>query len=148
MKLEALHLLPDDDSPGSVRMYRIRVGLIACSAWIVLAFFVIPAMITGVPKLGQLAWAGEVDKKIEDAMLPLREDNEATNQNLKALTEQTKINQSFLIEGQLHAAQRAWCESDKKGQRAPIAAQRIDELKKQYKKLTGEHPYIPTCQQV
>jgi subfamily B ATP-binding cassette protein MsbA len=25
-------------------MYRIRVGLIACSAWIVLAFFVIPAM--------------------------------------------------------------------------------------------------------
>jgi hypothetical protein len=151
MKLEVMHLLPDEDNPKSIRNWRIRVFIVGCSSSAVLCFFVLPALLGfpyAIPKLGAVVWAADIDKKIEDAMSPIEADNLAIKQNLESLNAQTKINQSFLIEGQIQAAQSAWCESNKRGIRAPIAAQRIDELKRQYQRLTGEAPYIPTCQQV
>lgn len=94
------------------------------------------------------ASAGEVDRKIEDAIKPLKEDIASIKDSVDELSKQTKLSQAILIEGQIHASQRSWCESNRRGQRAPIVAQRIDELKKQYTRLMGEAPYIPTCQQV
>ena len=131
-------LLPgDENDPRSVKRYRIRTALVACSGFLLTVFVILPAMFVGLPKVGQIAWAGEVDDKIAAAISPLN----ARLTNIEA-------NQIELLRGwysqrlrDLQAARRTATDEHVKRR----MDNEIDDAQARYRGLTGERYPLPAC---
>ncbi len=75
-------LLPrDENNPASVRNYRLRTAFVACATCAVVFLFVVPTLVPFIPFMAKVAWADDVDDKINSAMKPvlqqLKEQNDA-----------------------------------------------------------------------
>lgn len=135
-----INLLPDDDKPKSVRNWRIRQALIACSAWAMMVFLTIPALF-GVPyelpRAGMVAWASDLEST--------KTDFQKTVASFKSSLEDT---QALVLEGLIIDAQRGWCEAKRSKTPPGIYALRVRDLKKKYEDSIGKVPEIPDCDRV
>lgn len=151
MNLVDLKLLPDDERPESVRNYRIRLALVACTAWMGVYFFVMPALVGfpyTLPVLGGVAYADSQDAKIQAAIAPLKQDISKINEKVDNLSAESRETRAVLLDNALVSAQKSWCEAYKKGVRATAIAERIRELKRKYKAVTGEDADVPPCNEI
>lgn len=130
-------LPPDDADPKAIKRYRLRTALVACSAFLTVGAIVLPAMFVGLPKIGQLAWAGEVDDKIAAAFSPLD----------RRLTSIESI-QIEILRGQysqqIRDLHRARCTSTDEHVRRRMDGE-IDTAQAKYRNLTGERYPLPAC---
>ena len=130
-------LLPgDENDPRSVKHYRLRTALVACSSFLSIVFIVLPALFVGLPKLGQVAWAGEVDDKIAKAIEPVLTEQRAQGEVLKEI----RIDQLATKLRELHALR---CQADSYG-RARVDRE-IDPAQRKYFELTGYRYPLPAC---
>lgn len=70
MLFELFDRLIDAESPNATRKWRSTVGYLLLAIFFATTFLATAAT-TGVPMLGKLAWANEVDKKTQDVIAPL-----------------------------------------------------------------------------
>ena len=138
-------LLPSDENdPRSVKHYRLRTALVACSSFLLVLFVVLPAMTVGLPRIGTLAWAGEVDDKIEQATAPIKAQ---LGQIATQLATQEQI-QKRILAGQLAAQardlHRLKCTTTDDYTRARMERD-IEDAQQEYRALTGERYPLPAC---
>lgn len=86
---------PDQEKPQQMWSYLRRMALTLMVAFFVLFFIVIPAMFYALPKVGSLAWAGEIDTKIDTAM---NAKLKPVNDKLQELTNNQKEQGDILTE--------------------------------------------------
>lgn len=149
--LEWIQLSPTDDTPAAMKRWCQRhAALVACILF-ALVFFIIPAMLWAVPRMGSLAWAGDVDTKIEAAIGPIRRDIEnIKNKDIQEIKDAVArsnatandIKASLLGQSILNA-RRAQCDAINGGTPARFWADRVLELRDQYRRLTGEGFEMP-----
>lgn len=138
--MKDLHLLPKDDSPESIRNWQLRVALVACSSWIMLYFVIIPAALTGVPRLGALAWARDVDQKVQEAIAPI---NDKIDRLEMAVTDQTETSNALLLE----LTEKTLTEMNRRRCSAPTTEDRdywqsqMNKLKPRYLRYSGGISY-------
>ena len=65
----ASSLVPSDDKPETLRSWRIRMALVACSGWLAQVFIVFPALFLGLPMIGRVAWSDELAAAKQTAQL-------------------------------------------------------------------------------
>lgn len=70
MIFELFDRLIDADSPTATRKWRSTVGYLLLSIFLATSFLAAAAT-TGVPLLGKLAWADEIDKKTKEVIAPI-----------------------------------------------------------------------------
>lgn len=124
MKLPDFNILPVDEKPESVRLWRIRQALISCSAWSVIAFFILPALIGlpfVLPMVGQVAWASDTDK---------------LNAKLKDI-------EVRMLAQSIYQACEVKAQSQAKGLHSPYWQRQVRELKEQYFNMTGQSFELP-----
>lgn len=130
-------LLPDDENdPRSVKRYRLRVTLVACTTFLLVVFGVLPAMTVGLPRIGSIAWAAEVDDKIAKAIEPVLTEQRAQGEVLKEI----RIDQLATKLRELHAVR---CAADGTG-RARLDWE-IEAAQRKYVNLAGYRYPLPAC---
>lgn len=145
------HLLPDDESPKSLRNYRLRLAGVACYSALIITFFVLPALLGipySVPKLGTVAWGADVDTKIADKVGSIEQQLANLNQNLTTLSRQNIETQSGLLERDIMESQKNWCDAYGRRERATAWAARIRDKMSEYARLTGKQFELPGCDRV
>lgn len=90
-----------------------RVAFVACSSWALTAFVVLPLMFTGVPPMGQLAWANDVQDRIDQAVAPLTQDLKAIKDKLDAQDRRSKELQILDLRQKVFETRVAQCKSRK-----------------------------------
>ena len=130
-------LLPANESPEAVRRYRLGIAAAALSAF-VLSSLILLAMSVGWPRLGSLAWAGEVDEKVARAVKPI-------NEQLGEIQSQLKRSETRDIASELRDLHRLKCATTDSYTRERMARD-VEEAQQQYRKLTGERYPLPACQ--
>lgn len=158
------HILPDEDRPGTMRKWRMRVALTACSNWIytflILTPFLIMALFTDtVPKLSGVVWAAEINNKIEKSVetavqpirqevLEVKQEVSGVKEAVEALTEANRASAAAALGNTIIQATRERCKTMSQGRGGEAWADRIFELRRQYRKLTGETFDPLTCTDV
>lgn len=138
------YLMPADDSPTAIRNYRLRMGLVACSAWLGLYLVIFQALLWPVPFIGQIARASEVDDKIKDAMQPVQAQlGQITTQIAQQDATLTAIRVDQ-IETKLRDLQRLLCEDGDDRARGALERE-IEAAQREHRKLTGERYPLPVC---
>lgn len=155
--IEWLQLTPKDDSPASLKQWCQRHALaVACSLG-ALVLFVLPAMLWAVPKLGSLAWSSEIDRKIEAAVAPIRQDIEnIKKKDIQEIKDAVKLSndaardiKASLLASSILNARRQQCDAITSGAPARYWSDRLIELKGEYRRLTGEQFDLPqTCAEI
>lgn len=138
-------LPPDDADPKAVRRHRQRLTIVACSAWLMLFLGVLPAMLVGLPLIGRVAWASDIDQKIAAAVAPVQQ---AANDAAKASQDQAKQTRALkmqLLERDIFAAITAKCEAKSRGSGVRFWTERVQQLKGEYQDLTGRAYDEPDC---
>jgi hypothetical protein len=115
------YLVPQDDKPETMRLWRIRIALVACGTFFIVTGFVLPAMITGLPKLGSVAWASDI-------------------QGLKNDVNDIKIQ---LLSQSILAANQQKCEQEKDGKFSSYWQEQLSKLKREYWLMTGQSFELP-----
>jgi hypothetical protein len=145
------HLLPDDESPKSLRNYRLRLAGVACYSALIVTFFILPALLGipySVPKLGTVAWGADVSYEVESKVGSIQEELKAMNDNMTDLMRQNNETRATLIDRDIMESQKNWCEANERHERATAWAARIRDLMGQYARLTGKQFELPTCDRV
>jgi len=145
-------LLPSDEhDPRSVKRYRLRTALVACSSFLTVLLVVLPAMFTGLPKLGQIAWAGEVDDKIAEALGPVREEIGKVADKHRAMAMDLEATRAMVrrvlignLAAQLRDLNRMRCAASDAAVRAR-AERDIEDSQQEYIGLTYERYPLPAC---
>lgn len=139
-------LLPSDEAnPNSVRNYRLRVALVACSAWVTLFLVVMPAFIPWIPFPIKVALASDLDQKIAAAVVPVQQ---AANDAARASQEQAKETKALklqLLERDIFTAVIEKCEARRRGNGVRLWTERLQQLKSDYQDLTGRAYDEPDC---
>lgn len=139
-----------EDNPKSLKRWRRSVGAVSLIGLAVGLFFILAAT-TGVPLGGTLAWAGEVEKKIDSkvsaAVKPLEERMTKVETAVTETTSTTRILLAKLASDQVDALVRRRCKSGD--------ADEIQYLSKEIRKYQDDYeasrgkPYpTPTCEEV
>lgn len=144
-------LPPDDADVRGLRRYRWRMTLVACGAFMTVWGVVIPALTVGLPLVGRVAWADEVDRKIEQVVGPIRQDfanlkreanaAQAVNQRI-----QRRILMNQLAQ-QLRDLQRIRCADGQGEHTVDRLDDEITAAQDEYRELTGERYPLPPCAQ-
>lgn len=146
------HFLPDDDSQKSVRKYRLMIAGTSYSVWTFVFAILVPFLITafwvGFPDRGTVVWASEIDKKVADAVAPIHKDVADIKVAVQALTEANKRSAAAALGQTIITATRDRCRAIAAGRSADALADRILDLRREYKNLTGEHFQPLTCSDV
>lgn len=108
----------------------------AQAAAVLMVWFVLVPAIFGfpyhLPEAIQTSWAGDVQA--------LKRNQEEVRASLLGI-------QSTIIEGQILETHARWCDSPRDQRESSGWAARLEDLQKQYKRLTGERvEHLPMCQ--
>lgn len=139
-------LIPNDESDAqSLRVYRLRLALVACSAWLVVCLIVIPALFVGLPMLGRVAWADEMKGKIAESVLPIQQDIEALQHDIQAATAAMNAAIAETIYQEVLQLARQRCATTDGHERDRLSAL-IRARQVRYRLLSGDVGYsAPTC---
>ena len=139
-------LLPlDDADPQEVRRHRQRLTVVACSAWLTLFLLVLPAMIVGLPLVGKVAWASDLDQKIAAAVAPVQQAANDAAQSSQDQARETKALKLQLLERDLFTAIIEKCEAKRLGTGVRVWTERLQKLKTDYATMTGYLYDEPDC---
>lgn len=136
---------PEDD-PKSVKRWRRSVGavsLLSLGLAVVLTF----AGTTGIPLAGNLAWAGDVDKKINASVKPLEERMTKVEAAVTATTDTTKILLAKLASDQIDQLVRRRCRSGDSDE-IQYLSKEIRRYQDDYELSRGKPYPTPTCEEV
>lgn len=143
-------LLPEDEKPESVRNHQLRLSLVACASILTLTLVVLPAMFIGWLNLGQLAWANdvakEVDNKVEAAVKPIKEQVDRIEAQVEQQTADTGEVIVGLLASELRGAAATRCLAP--AWQRERENRKIEELQRKYKIRTGGEYDIPSCNEL
>lgn len=135
-------LLPTDEAdPKSVRRYRLRVAMVACGTFLTTFLVALPAAVVMFSRIAPVAYAGDVDQKIKDAIAPIQADVAAIK------TDQRDIKAIFLAQS-LMQLKRNQCEAIKNDRPAGAWTEQIQKMRTEFKRVTGEEFDMPDCREV
>lgn len=136
---------PEDD-PGSVKRWRRSVGAVSIVSIMVGIFFVFAAT-TGVPLAGSLAWAGDVDRKVANAVKPLEDRMTKVETAVTETTSTTKILLAKLASDQIDQLVRRRCRAGDPDEISYLSKE-IRRYQDDYEASRGKTYPIPTCEEV
>lgn len=136
-------LIPSDEGDAqSVRMYRLRLALVACSAWLAVCLLVIPALFLGLPLIGRVAWADEVGDKITRSVTPIHRELAELKREIQAATAATNAALSETIYQEVLHLSRQRCAMPDPRERDRLATL-IRARQLRYQQLSGDLTYAP-----
>lgn len=139
-------LLPSDESnPNSVRHYRLRVALVACSAWVTLFLVVVPAFIPWIPFPIKVALAADLDQKIAAAVAPIQQATADAARAQQAQASETRALKLQLLERDIFTAVIEKCEAKRRGTGVRLRTERLQKLKADYLAMIGHAYDEPDC---
>lgn len=142
-------LLPkDENNPASVKRHRLRVALVACASFMSLLFVVFPSLFVGLPQLGKVAWADEVDDKIAQVVEPIRRDVEVIKSAVGEAKQESLRTRIWLLGNEVFKARQEQCNAIKAGSGARFWTERLLELKSEYEALAGRTYDVPSCEEL
>lgn len=148
-------LLPKESDPESMRLYRLRVAIVACSAWCTLFLVVIPAMTSGLPLIGRIAWETKVDEKIQKVMVDSSSYTVLDVQRGEDLKKQVEIlsvivrdDRADRIEQGVFNAKLQQCQAVQEKRSAIFWTEQLRLLLAQYRRIMNKDIEVPTCQEL
>lgn len=144
------YLLPIDETEEAVRSYRLRTSIVAYLTSAVMVFVVLPLLL-GVPfsfPVGEIAYASQVDHKIEQKFGEVQEQLTNMNKTMLRLMDQQRSDRANALDKDIIDSHKNWCDGQKAGQRATAWAARVRDLMKEYKAVTKEEFDLPSCDRV
>lgn len=140
---------PEDD-PKSVKRWRRSVGAVSLIS-LVLGFFFITCITTGIPVGGALAWAGDVDQKIDakvaEAVKPLDARMAKVEATVNDTSQTTKLLLAKLASDQIDQLVRRRCKSGDSDE-IQYLSREIRRYQDDYKANRGDTYATPTCEEV
>ena len=132
-------LLPDEKNPAAMRRYRMRLALVACSAWLMLVFVVLPALFTGLPMLGQVVWAQDGDERIQEAVAPVAAQVTRLEKQIGDVDQKTDALLLSQLRAELRDTRRLQCKAIKADdpERKTAYGKAMEGLQEQYKAIAG-----------
>lgn len=138
--------IPDSHAtPKAQRMYRLRVAMVACGSFMVVYGFIIPAMFTGFPVLGQLAWANDINTKISEAIKPIEGKVNTIETKVDKLDLIVRQQLAVTLATQIREAKRRWCALPASSQERDRTQTDIDRLQEEYMGLRGQPYNVLPC---
>ena len=138
-------LFPPDD-PKSQRKWRATIGN-AIFGLLLFAVFTTWAMIWDIPKLGSLAWAGDVDKKVASAVLPVESRVTRVERTVAETAQTTKLLLARLSMDQIDQLVKRRCKSRDEDEIAYLSRE-VRRYQDDYRVNRGEIYNAPTCEEV
>lgn len=141
-------LLPSNEAdPRSVRNYRLRTALVACSSFMLVVAIVLPSMFIGLPKVGQVAWSDEVDDKIkvgvDEASRPIYAELGAIKAEQSVQGEALRSIQLDIITQKLRELHALRCRTTDAHGREQLEAE-IEVAQRRFRTITGDrYPLLP-----
>lgn len=139
-------LLPEEDAtPQKIASWRWKVAgsLMVLWAW---AGFTLAAMLTGVPKIGQLVWADGLNVKADkQEVSALIVQNAQTQATLVAIQESLNESLAQAKASEIRAAALKRCAAPANSAERESLTREIDRLQADYKKIKGEFYDKPSC---
>lgn len=139
-------LIPNDESDAqSLRVYRLRLALVACSAWLVVSLVLLPALFVGLPMIGQVAWSDDVKARIAESVLPIQQDIEALQLDIQAATAAMNAAIAETVYQEVLQLARQRCATTDARERDRLSTL-IRARQVRYRQLSGDASYsAPTC---
>lgn len=148
-------LLPDDEKPESVRRHRLRSSLGTCGAIACLVFVVLPALFGVpyvIPKIGQAAWANDVDKAVDDkikaAIAPVIDTQKEQGEQLTAALDYLRESKIVDLQKTILLTKKEQCDAIREGRSATYWTQQLSQQKQRYFELTANQADVPSCAEV
>jgi hypothetical protein len=135
-----------EDNPKSNRRWRTSVG-ISIMTLSGLGTLVFCGLVTGLPLVGKVAWAGDVDKKVSAAVKPLEDRMTKVEAAVNDTTSTTKILLSKLASDQVDALVRRRCKSADPDEISYLSKE-IRKYQEDYENARGRVYPTPTCEEV
>lgn len=136
-------LVPSDEGDmQAMRVYWLRLALVACSAWLAVVAFVIPALFVGLPMIGRVAWAGDVAKEVSQSVTPLRRELAEMKREIQAATAATNAALAEAIYQEILQLSRQRCAATDHRDRDRLSAL-IRARQLRYQHLSGDLTYSP-----
>lgn len=153
---EWIHVLPDESNVEQIRQWRVRIALVACSVWLFVFLLLTPlltsAFFVGLPRVGSVVWASElddkVDKSVRKTISPIVQDVAEVKAAVHELTKASNVSAAAALGNTIIQATREKCKATTQGRPGDAWADRILELRQQYRVLTGERFDALTCEDV
>ncbi len=149
------YLLPRDEDPNAIRLYRLRVAVVACSAWMTLVFFVIPAMTTGLPNIGRIAWISDVEAQIKQVIVDRESYTVIDAQKGKELQIQVEMLAAALrddradrIEQGVFTAKMQQCQAILEKRSVIFWTEQLRRLLADYRRIMQVDVDVPTCSEL
>lgn len=146
MLFELFDRLVDPTSPDALKRWRSLVGYILVVFFFSMCFLGAAAT-TGVPKLGKLAWADEVDKNTKAVVAPIEI---KLNDVAKAVEEQSKSSRALLAKitsDQIDQLVKRRCRSTVSDEVEYISKE-VRRLGEEYLDLQGHDYRLLTCDEI
>lgn len=145
-------LLPKEDDLDSVRRYRLRVAVVACSAWCTVMLGIIPVLTVGLPLIGRIAWEAEVDKKIQKVIvnsdsytvLDVRR-GEDLQKEVERLATIVRDDRADRIEQSVFNAKLQQCQAVQQRRSAIFWTEQLRLLLAQYRRIMQKEILVPSC---
>jgi len=137
---------PGDD-PKSQKRWRNTVGAVSIVTLLGLSFFGLAAT-TGIWKLGSLAWAGDIEKKVQDSVKPIEDRLKKVEDAVNQQTDSTNTILAKLTSDQIDLLVKRRCKS-RDAEEVEYLSKEIRKQATQYRELTKEDRYrAPTCEEI
>jgi len=136
---------PEDD-PRSVKRWRRSVGAVSIVTFVGIGLLIFAAT-TGVPIGGRLAWAGDVDKKVSEAVKPLEQRMSKVETAVTETTSTTKILLAKLASDQIDQLIRRRCRASDPDEISYLSKE-IRRYQDDYEASRGKPYPTPTCEEV
>lgn len=138
-------LFPEDD-PRSKRRWRATVG---SSIFLLggFAIFTTTALLFDLPKIGSIAWAGDVDKKIDAAVKPINSKLETLETSMDTTAKATKNLLAKVAADQIDQLVRRRCRSSDPDEIAYLSRE-IRRYQDDYRMNRPNGYETPTCEEV
>lgn len=148
------YLLPIDDSPESLRLYRLRVAVVACSSWLLLYLGVMPALVIGLPMIGRVAWAEDMEDKVDqyhrETVMPIQRDVAEIKAAVESIKESISAGAMTSMRNELREMRRLYCRAREAGnsELARRYARDIEYSREVYEKTSGTNWHMPQCEDI
>jgi septal ring factor EnvC (AmiA/AmiB activator) len=145
-------LFPEDD-PKSTRKWRNTVGFLVFVMVVMLTGLTMAATEVGLPLAGQLAWAEDVDTKVQQAVKPIEDKLEKVESAVEKQADSTNAVLAKLASDQIDALVKRRCKAQNSAAQDPDEIEYLSkEIRKyaiQYRDLAKDDRYrVPTCDEV